>query len=100
MRAHYEEQDLPVPEDFFPPDLPDGAGIYIAAFNRLVSDRPLAIGMGGAILGRIPFAAIDRWARRAGIRDPDAFARFDRIICALDGPDVAAINEKANKRTT
>jgi hypothetical protein len=97
MRAHYEEQDLPMPDHFFPPDLPDGAGIYIEAFNRLVDDRPLAIGMAGVITGRIPFASIDRYARRAGIDDPGAFALFDRIIRALDGPDVASLNEKINK---
>lgn len=98
MRAHYEEHDLAMPDDFFPPDLPDGAGLYIEAFNRLVDDRPLAVGMGGVIVGRIPFASIDRWARRAGIDDPGEFALFDRIVRALDGPDVAAINEKANKK--
>ncbi len=54
--------------------------------------------MAGGIYGRIPFASIERYAVRAGIDDADAFQRFDRIIRALDGPDVARLNEKANTK--
>lgn len=38
--------------------------------------------MGGA--GRIPFTAIDRWAIRFGIDDPNEFERLKTILAALD----------------
>lgn len=63
------------------PDLHEGLDWYLDAFWDLSSDRPLGA-MGGA--GRIPFTAIDRWARRFGVDDPDAFDRLMTFVGALD----------------
>ena len=96
--AHFEEQGIVIPADFFPPDMPLGAGFYISAFQRLAADRPVAIGFGAVNYGRIPFVAIERFAARAGIVDADEFALFDRVICAVDAKDVALVNQRANAK--
>jgi hypothetical protein len=51
-----------------------------AAFAELQYDRP--VGMAGA--GAIPWSAIDRWAQRNGITDPDEFAALVACLRALD----------------
>ncbi len=50
-----------------------------SAFNTLSSDRQSGMG-----LGPIPWTAIDRYAQRYGIDDPDEFDRFCRLIGVLD----------------
>lgn len=66
---------------------------YWNAFWELCSDRP----PGMASTSRIPFTAIDRFARRYGIHDLDAFDRFRSIIREMDeaycaGPSGASGN--------
>lgn len=51
-----------------------------SAFWDLSNDRPIGLGSVGAI----PWSAIDRYAERYGVRDPDAFDRFCRLIRGLD----------------
>jgi hypothetical protein len=63
-----------------------------AAFWELGSDRPVT--MGG--VGAIPFSAIDRYAQRAGVDDPDQFARFLQLIRCLDAPYLAHVNKKSS----
>lgn len=56
--------------------------------------------MSGVLHGRIPFLSIERYAARHGIEDPAEFARFDRIINAVDIVEVNRLNEAANKKTS
>lgn len=63
-----------------------------SGFWELGSDRP--IGMGG--VGAIPFSAIDRYAQRLGIDDPDQFARFLHLIRSLDAPYLAKTNKASS----
>jgi len=49
------------------------------AFGELSTDRPIGFGR-----GPIPWSAIDRYAWRHGINDPDEHARFVRLIRAMD----------------
>lgn len=48
--------------------------------------------MGGA--GFIPFEAVDRYAERHGIDDPDEFDEFTRLIRALDEAYVAETSKR------
>jgi hypothetical protein len=50
-----------------------------AAFAALSTDRQ--VGMG---IGPIPWTALDRYAERHGINDPDERERFERLIRAMD----------------
>lgn len=89
--AHLAAQSL-LPEDAF---VPPGTEFAWSAFWRLHDDRPhvitgsvIAAGMGGATIieprpGRIPFSAIDRYARRFGI----AGSAFDLMLALLDKLD-------------
>jgi hypothetical protein len=99
MRQHFEEQGLEAPEDFFPPELHADALPYLEALTSLAGERPASLGMAGVIFGTIPYSALDRFAARAGIDEPDEFARFIRVVTALDAEEVSRLNEKANKRT-
>ncbi len=60
------------------------------AWWTLSADRP--IGFGGA--GPIPFQAIDRYADRFGISDPDEFNSFVALIAAMDDVLFAAQRKK------
>lgn len=57
-----------------------GAEEYLSAFWELSSDRQI-----GMQAGPIPFTAIDRWATRNGVDDPDEFALLLSCIRAMDG---------------
>lgn len=48
-------------------------------WRALSGDRPV-----GMSTGPIPFAAIDRYARRFGIVDPDEFDRLVEIVLAME----------------
>ena len=61
-----------------------------AAFWELCHDRPVT--MGGA--GGIPFSSIDRYAARAGIDDPDHFARFLQLIRRMDAAYLPHVNKR------
>ncbi len=64
---------------------------FAEAFNDLSSDRPLGA-MGGA--GPIPWTAIDRYADRHGLDDPDVFDEFRRLIRAQDRVYLDDVAEK------
>lgn len=61
------------------------------AFNILHGDRQIGA-MGGE--GPIPFMAIDAYARRHLIEDPDDFERFCRLIRAMDNEYLTIRAEK------
>jgi hypothetical protein len=97
--ANCKEQGVIPPEDFYPPDVFEGAELYLDALDALQGERSLSIGgMGGMIQGRIPFRAIERFAERYGIDDLDEFDRLRRIVERLDADEVKHINEKANQK--
>lgn len=97
MRAHYDEQDIAHPADFYPPDLHAGGELYIDALNALAPDRHVALGMSGVLYGEIPFLSKERYAARFGLAG-DAFDQFLSILRVLDTDWVGRANEKANKR--
>lgn len=70
------------------------------ALNTLAADRPVSLGFGVMLTGRIPFGALLAFARHYAIDDPDEFERFVRIVQQLDALQVAEINEAANKKTS
>lgn len=63
------------------PDLEQHLILYSEAFADLSTDRPLGA-MGGA--GPIPWSAIDRYAARHEIDDPEDFDRLRRMIRVQD----------------
>jgi hypothetical protein len=79
--------------------LPFGAAVYLKALQVCASDRPVAVGLGGVLYGRIPSLSLDRFAVREGIDDPDAFDRLRRIVGILDAEETERLNKEANKKT-
>ncbi len=71
---------MPIPPHLWCPDLLPGADGLLTAFWALSSDRPV-----GMSAGAIPFTAIDAYARRMGVDDPDEFALLLAAIRAMDG---------------
>ena len=67
------EADEPPPE--WPPDPLPGTDEYLRAFTELSGDR---------ISSATPYSAIDRWAQRNGVTDPDEFALLVEMISAMD----------------
>ena len=55
-----------------------------SAFVDLSTDRQMGFGV-----GPIPWSALDMYARRYGLDDPDEFDRFKRLVRALDGTFLA-----------
>ena len=49
--------------------------------------------------GQIPFVAIDRWASRHGVDDPDDFDDLLRGIRAMDGVYLDYLHERASAGT-
>ena len=91
------------PDDAF---VPTGAEFAWAAFWRLHADRPylvtgFAVAMGATVIepraGRIPFSAIDRYARRYGV-EGSAFDTFAAIVSAVDNEFMAIEAERAKER--
>lgn len=76
----YERRGESIPDRFRSPAIMIEAQPYLTAFWSLSHDRHL--GFGGS--GGIPFSAIDRYARRSGIIDPDEFWTLDAMIRACD----------------
>lgn len=62
------------------PELHEHLAFAWQAFLELSTDRP--VGLGGA--GPIPWAAIDRYARRYRLDDVDAFEIFMTLVRAAD----------------
>ena len=86
--------------------MPPGAEFAWAAFWRLHADRPhivtgFAVPMGATIIepraGRIPFSAVDGYARRYVIRG-SAFDTFTALIAACDDEYLKIDAERAKER--
>lgn len=91
------------PEDAF---MPPGAEFAWEAFWRLHHDRPhvvtgFAVRMGAIVIeprpGRIPFGALDRYARRFGIVG-SAFDLLAELVGRLDHEFLAWDAERARQR--
>jgi hypothetical protein len=87
--------------------MPPGGEFAWAAFWRLHSDRPMmvtgyGIPMGGTVIqprpGRIPFAAVDRYAKRFGVRG-EAFDMFLSLVDAIDREYIAWETERFKQQT-
>lgn len=62
------------------PELPERLLFVWTAFHDLRDDRPLGFGA----IGNIPWSAMDRYARRAGLGDRDEFDRFTGLLKGMD----------------
>lgn len=77
------------------PELAPHLALFSEAFSDLSTDRPFSA-MGGA--GPIPWSAIDRYAARHEIDDPDDFDRLRRMIRAQDRAYLDHMAEEAKTR--
>ena len=77
------------------PDLWPHLALYSEAFAQLTTDRPLGA-LGG--VGSIPWSALDRYAARHGIDDPDEFERFQKLIRAQDRAYLDHAADEAKKK--
>lgn len=77
------------------PELAPHLAFYSDAFSELDTDRQFGA-LGGA--GRIPWSAIDRYAARHEIDDPDDFDRLRRMIRAQDRAYLDHMAEEAKAR--
>lgn len=75
------------------PETPSALTFWWRAFQDLTSARP--IGFGG--VGPIPWTAIDAWATRHGVTDPDDFERLASVVQALDAEHLALIEASRPK---
>lgn len=76
----YEQRGEPIPDRYLSPEMLTEAQPYLKAFWSLSNDRQLGFGGSGGIL----FTAIDRYAERSGITDPDEYWTFEAMIRACD----------------
>lgn len=76
----YENRSEQVPERYLSPKLLVSAQPYLKAFWSLCNDRQIGFGGSGGIL----FTAIDRYADRIGITDPDEYWTFEAMIRTCD----------------
>jgi len=52
------------------------------------------MGMG---IGQIPFMAIEAYARRSGINDPDEFSEFERMVRVCDNAFIDYVASQQGK---
>lgn len=89
----HEARGEPIPDQYRHPEVLPEAQFYLSAFWALQHDRHLGFGGGGGI----PFSAIDRYARRVGLRD-DEFWVFEDMIRACDGEWLKHNAEKSDPK--
>lgn len=78
--AEVTDENEPLPQPLRDkPDLMPEAAPYLEAFWSLAADRQT-----GMEQGPITFAAIDRYADRQGIIDPDEFNLLEALTRAMD----------------
>jgi hypothetical protein len=86
-----------LPDDWEPPqepEFPAWAGWIFECWRDLDGDREsIPVGMGGSIPGRIPWTAVDRWARRYAIGPP----WFEFLVRALRVMDALLIEHQRRK---
>lgn len=76
----HEQRGEPIPERYLSPEVIAEAQPYLKAFWSLCEDRQIGFGGRNGIL----FTAIDRYAERIGITDPDEYWTFEAMIRACD----------------
>jgi hypothetical protein len=84
----------PVPDHLVEPRLTIEETAFLAAWQELDTDR--AWGMSGP--GSIPFASIDRYADRYGIREIDEFEMLRDAVRAMDAEYLTFCAEEAAKQ--
>lgn len=62
------------------------------AWSQLDSDRPVGMGV-----GRIPWTAIDRYAARHGVDEPDDFDELVELIRAMDDVYLKHVGEEQER---
>lgn len=82
---------LAAAQDFAPPALDPDVAWALEAFDHLSRDRQM-----GFSAGPIPWTAIDRYARRHGIKG-EMFTDLVRFIIALDSEFLDHISNKESK---
>lgn len=81
LREMHAEEGGPLPPALLrQPSIHEPLLFYWNGFWDLSTDRPESFGG----VRDIPWSAIDRWAGRHGVTDPDAFSRLLFLIRALD----------------
>lgn len=65
----------------------------MTALRALRGDRPLSVGMGGAVYSAIPFGSLVSFARRYGIDDICEFDLFAEILRRLDVVELVRLNK-------
>lgn len=88
FRAHFARTGTPPKPLTTKPELPAHLRWVRDAFSSISADR------GGEGFGPVLFSAIDAYARRAGIDEPEEFARFERLIRALDAVWIADFQKR------
>jgi len=78
------------------PELLPGLALFLQAFEDLSPSRP----SGGFGPGAIPFEAIDRYARRFGIDDPEDFDDLAGFVRALDDEYLAWVAAESERRSS
>lgn len=74
--------------------MPDWAHWIWQAWRDLDADREsIPVGMGGAMMGRIHWTAVDRWARRYGVQAGD----FEFLAMALRLMDALMIEQQRKR---
>lgn len=81
----------PVPPEWVQPQIDAFEGVMIDAWDDLVGDRYTD-------LGPIPFAAVDKWAIRHSIDDPEEFSFLVRAVRSADRPYLAWVAEQMKPR--
>jgi hypothetical protein len=78
------------------PEFPDGAAWLWECWRDLDTERPM-VGVGGLgappVPGRIPYSAVDLWARRHGV-DGSEFAYLLRAISLMDSLLIEYLHSK------
>jgi hypothetical protein len=78
------------------PERPEWADWLWRAWADLDGERPMIqAGMGGAVPGRIPWSALDRWARRYGVTGFD----FDLLTRAVSVMDTVLLSHAVKGRS-
>ena len=89
--ARHVADGFPVPDHLLAPEIDGFEGVLIDAWGDLAGDR-------NTELGPIPYLAIDRWASRHGVEDPDDFSLLLRAIRAADRAYLAWAAEELKTR--
>lgn len=78
------------------PEMPAWAGTVWQCWESLHHDRvQIPVGMGASVPGRIPWLAVDAWARRYGISGD----QFEFLLICLEAMDLEYMVHQQRLRT-